>query len=202
MIEIEKKVSLSDSQIERIKKEAIFLKETKIVDTYYDTKDFLYTLKNIWIRKRDSQFELKVGLKNEKYIIDRYREIVDKKKINEFLNFPIEIDIEENFKNNQISPFFSFVTYRTKYKLEDIFIDLDIAIKDDLKCIVGEFEIIVQDEKEIPIAENKLNDLTKKFDIDPNKRALSKLSYFLKMNNKNHFNNLVKANVIKEEHLY
>lgn len=50
-IEIEKKVRLDPLQIQKIAQKARLVKEIRIQDRYFDTADYHYTTRNMWLRQ-------------------------------------------------------------------------------------------------------------------------------------------------------
>lgn len=198
MIEVEKKFKLENAFFDRIKSEGTFLSQREFMDVYYDTKDWRYTKQNIWLRRRDRSFELKVSVEQESGIIDRYDEITDPVGILRALNLPISSSLPDALKTHQINPFCSFWTDRRKYQLGEFIIDIDRATFDDLTYSVAEIELLVPDEKGIVDAEKKITTLLESEAIDWKARIPGKLSYYLSKKHPKHYAELVKAKVIKE----
>ena len=61
MIEVEKKISISDEELAKIESSGTFLGSEIITDIYFDTPDFRYTTNDIWLRERECHFQLKIG---------------------------------------------------------------------------------------------------------------------------------------------
>ncbi|MDR2781065.1 MAG: hypothetical protein LBB21_01220 [Holosporaceae bacterium] len=77
MIEIEKKLNPSNESIELIKNDAVFVAHKVMNDILYDYEDFSLIKNDIWLRKRNGKFDLKVSK--------------DKDRKNRFLDIPIAI---------------------------------------------------------------------------------------------------------------
>jgi adenylate cyclase class IV len=196
MIEVEKKVILSNEKLNSFLKKAIFLKEIKILDSYFDNENYKYTLDNTWIRKRDDNFEIKVGIKKNNESFNEYQELTKKNEIYEFLEMENDISIEDFLKKNKIFNFLTFETVRKKYKLDEFIIDVDIARYKDKEYKVLEVELLVQNNNEIENARNKIAKLLDSFNINQNEIILGKLIFFLKNYSFEHFKLLKDKKVI------
>jgi len=196
MIEVEKKFRLNKNFRDKIEHEAKFLSKKIFHDVYYDTAQWIYTLQNMWLRKREQVFELKVGVQKERGLIDRYNEITDPMEILKTLNLPITLPIRRALKENQITPFCSFQTDRSKYQLEEFTIDIDTAFFRDLTYSIAEVELLVPSNKNIPEAEAKLIQFLEKEFIDWRVAVPGKLPYFLSQSCPQHYAALFQAKVI------
>lgn len=196
-IEIEKKVLLNENQMDCLRKTSIFLRKEKISDTYFDNDRFELTLSNKWLRQRMNNFELKIGPNSNNPSIDQYKEITDEIEIKKFLNFDVSLPIIKSLKMKNINPFCSFITYREKYKLDEITIDIDVADFGDFKYSVGEFEILVSNKQEIAKAREKIEKKLLDLNIVSDKPILAKLSYYLSKKRPEHYLKLIEAKVIR-----
>jgi len=197
MFEVEKKINLDMHFGNKIRSEGKFLNQKTFQDVYYDTAQWHYTLQNIWLRKREQTFELKVGVHKEQGNIDRYDEITDPVEILKKLNLPTTRPISQVLKENDITPFCSFQTDRSKYQLGEFAIDIDIATCGDLVYSIAEVELLVSSEKDIPKAEEKIVRFLEKESIEWRAIVRAKLSYFLSRNAPAHYAALLEAKVIK-----
>jgi adenylate cyclase class IV len=196
MIEVEKKVILSNEKLNSFLKKAIFLKEIKIIDTYFDNKEYKYTLDNTWIRKRDDNFEIKVGINKSNGSFNEYLELTKKDEIYNFFKINKNISIENFFKKNKICNFLTFETIRKKYKLDEFIIDVDFAKFKDFEYRILEVELLVENKNEIELAKKKISTLLDSFNINQNEIILCKLIYFLKNYSFEHFKLLKDKKVI------
>lgn len=198
-IEVEKKVKLDPHHIEQIEEKGIFVKEVQFKDTYFDRADFYLTTRNIWLRKRDHQFELKVGVKKANGLIDRYEEITDEQKILTHLNLPSNFseNILDTFSDAGIIPFSSFTTQRKSYILGEFSIDIDIANFGDLMYRVAEFELLVSSIDQIKEAEEKIKNILLQMKIDFSIVIPAKLTYYLYHKWQEHYKALIDNRVIQ-----
>ena len=198
MIEVEKKFKLEADFFEKIKREGTFLSQKKFLDAYYDTSQWLYTMQNMWLRKREKNFELKVAVQQESGIIDRYNEITDPIGILKALKLRPSTSLPLVLKENKITAFCSFWTDRRKYQLGEFIIDIDTATFDDLTYCVAEAELLVSHESGIFEAEEKITRFLEQESVDWRKVVQGKLPYFLARRRPEHYSALVNAKVIRE----
>lgn len=167
-IEIEKKFLLKPRFTETlIQKGAILVSEREFSDSYYDFPDYKLCLQNCWLRCRSSIWELKYLEKSPEKpaVVDSYCELNDEQDILHVLsNYAPKIfknieNMSEFVAAFDLQVFASFATTRTKYHLDGVIVDLDSAC---FGYSIGEIEIIVNSEEEIPNAEKKLETLAKK----------------------------------------
>ncbi|GHU13086.1 hypothetical protein FACS189449_07950 [Alphaproteobacteria bacterium] len=175
MIEVEKKLNPSLETIERINNDAVFVTSKTMNDILYDYEDLSLSKNDIWLRKRNGKFDLKVSrdkdLKNR--FLDIYDEIEDEEKICKALH--IKSIADENFI--EIS---NLITKREKYKLGEFNIDFDFvtSARDDFVYHLMEIELMVEDESEAPAALEKIKRFIAEYDI-PEKSATAKhMQYF------------------------
>lgn len=201
MIEIEKKFIFGEAFLSAVKTKGTFLKKSVIYDVYFDTPDYKLALQNIWLRKRDGKFELKVGLKNpilSTSSSDQYIEIEDEIKIAEKLGLSLEDNLEVALKQAGYSSFCSYKTTREKYILNDVTIDLDEADFGDLVYQVGECEVMVNTNEEIDAAENKIKNFLNEFHIN-SFNIPTKLMFYLYHKNKKHYQALINSGLYSSD---
>lgn len=196
MIEVEKKVLLNKDQLDKLRKQSIFLKKEKISDIYFDNEKCELTLDNKWLRRRMDKFELKIGSNSSSSFVDLYQEITDEKTIREILKLDVSSSLTESLCKKNILPFCSFVTYREKYKLDEINIDIDMADFGEFSYSVGEFEIMVHEKDEVIAASEKLEKKLLDLNIISNVPVQAKLSYYLMKKRPDHYRRLIEAKVI------
>lgn len=198
-IEIEKKVKLDPHHIKQIEEKGIFVKEVQFRDTYFDRADFYLTTQNIWLRQRESQFELKVGVKRANGSIDRYEEITGEEKILTYLNLPSNFseNILDTFSHLGIIPFSSFTTQRRSYILGECSVDIDVANFGDLMYRVGEFELLVSNIDQVRKAEEKIKNILRQMKIDLSVVMPAKLTYYLYHKRQEHYKALIDHRVVQ-----
>ncbi|MFT4261636.1 MAG: CYTH domain-containing protein [Candidatus Woesearchaeota archaeon] len=187
MIEIEKKFVYDEYKIKNLVKDAVFLKDVRILNVYFDDEDNSLFKSDIWLRTRDGNYELKLPLGDNTGEVKSYKELDDLDKIKDAL--PKSLD--------SYKPFLKIETFRTKYKLGEVNIDLDKAIVNGETYFVGEIEIMSSsnDKKSHKV----LDDLMKEYNLEPLK--LGKLTLYLKDYNNELFNELIESGVISKEFL-
>ncbi len=166
MIEVEKKFVLTPEIKQAICAVATFVSKKKFRDVYFDTADHYWLQKDWWLRKRVDQFEFKTKIKNTSGHLNTYREITDFKEIAEVLDlvWDGQTDPEQFLRSHGYQPFIDLTTTREKYKLEHLTIDFDIV---DFGFTVFETEVMVDDPKNIPQAEEDMLACLKKYNISP-----------------------------------
>lgn len=198
MIEVEKKVTLTERDLMLIEQKGTFLGSRIMTDTYFDTPDFRYTTSDIWLRERECRYELKVGIQNLGGTIDRYEEITNERKILEKLGLERkEKDLTKALLHAKIFPFATFQTVRRKYKVGDVNVDLDLAYFDDFIYRVAEIEVIVSTEGQIQSAEQTIEAFIEKMGIDKKAGVRPKLIEYLFQKNPNHYQALVASGVVQ-----
>ena len=156
MIEVEKKFLLNDKQDLTFLQNAKFLEEKKIIDIYYDNASFSLTSKNIWLRSRNGDFELKSSVRADNKILDTYNEITIEKDILKFLSWGKYKDLKTALSENKYQPFCICKTIRKKYKFDDFIIDIDLVDFEDFVFNSLEIELLVENDKDIEMATEKI----------------------------------------------
>ncbi|MBI3335122.1 MAG: CYTH domain-containing protein [Candidatus Portnoybacteria bacterium] len=198
MIEVEKKFILNEQDKERLTKDAKFLNERVFTDIYYDTKIFSLTSNDKWLRSREGVFELKLPLHNGvERLADQYDELGDGQKIRQALNLPPNKNLADDLIKAGYFPFCTCKTTRRKYKRDSFIIDFDIVDFQDFTYNIGEIELMVSDKSEIEGATKKIMDFAKaqNLTVAP---VRGKIIEYLKRVKPNHYQILVKKNVVKD----
>jgi|LakMenEpi03Aug12_release.lakeMendotaPanAssembly.Ray.scaffolds.fasta_scaffold03877_21 adenylate cyclase class IV len=196
-IEIEKKVRLEPHHIQKITQKALFIKESRIQDSYFDTADYRYTVQNIWLRQREGVFELKIGIKKQNGSLDRYEEMTDEKSILKHLGIDIFLDLPTALSQNEFSCFCHFATHRKSYQLGALKIDIDEADFGDLHYRVAEIEVVVSNLDKVQEAEQKIAQFIKEMGIDTSIQVPAKLTYYLYFKKPKHYQILVQNQIIQ-----
>lgn len=196
MIEVEKKVAITDEFLNHVSHYGVYLEEINLHDTYFDTVDYAYTTQNMWLRKRLNAFELKKAVKRNDRTIDRYEEITDHTRILQVLHIQDLGELEASLEQAKIVPFASFKTTRKKYRLHNFNIDIDCADFGDLIYQVAEVECMVESEGEIEQAESNIHSFLSQFGVDPTQKLRGKLIHYLFKTKPHHFAALQQAGVV------
>lgn len=176
MIEIEKKFIPEEGDIERITKDAEFIGEIINDDAYYD-KNFSMTKKDIYIRKRNGKFQMKIGIgrRGLEGVISTYEEIDDEDAIRKKLRIPKKGGLDADLEESGYKPFGSWKTARREYKKGEFTIDVDSV---DYGYEVIEIELLVESIADIDKATNKILDFAKESGLTKSAKT-GKVSQFL-----------------------
>ncbi|MDP3784777.1 MAG: CYTH domain-containing protein [bacterium] len=198
MIEVEKKFILSKEDEARLTEEAEFLGEKTMEDAYYDTADYTLTSQDIWLRERDRRWELKLPLhKGAERLGDQYRELTDENEIREYLKIPPKKTLAQDLEDAGYMPFCVFKTVRRKYKKMPFVIDLDAVDFGDFSYALGEVELLINDHDDMNEAMEKIMEFGRKNGLEIT-HVRGKVIEYLKRVKPEHYQTLVKANVVKD----
>ena len=158
MIEVEVKIPIDTKGPEALIATADFIGEHNISDTYYDTKDFSLTTKDIWLRRRNIAFELKLPvhtkeLKNRE--ADQYHELTTETDIRRELQLSPRASLSEDLQTVGYQPFASFTTIRQAYKKDQFNIVID---RTDFGYVIAEVELLVNNQKQVLKAQQRIVD--------------------------------------------
>ena len=190
MIEVEKKLALALEHLEEIQSKGQLLEEVTYSDTYYDMSDFCLTTGNVWLRERNGRFQLKI-----KGRIGSSEEVQDDNEILRQLGLESEQPILATLEQAEITPFCKLTTQRRKFLLDEIPIHIDQVDFGDQTYSVAEINITVEKKKDATSITKKINQLLKRWNIDADTNAPSKISVYLHRKNPSHFEALLKAGV-------
>ncbi|CAG8443373.1 11451_t:CDS:1 [Ambispora leptoticha] len=189
------------------------LLDQKFTDVYYDDKERNYplTTNDIWLRQRDEIWECKCPM-NPAASMDIYLELVKLPDIAEFIrqklgrgeSIPVLPDEAIQFKNHllqqhNLSAFCTITTTRRKYLVDDQFtLVLDHA---DFGHSVGELEITVSKESEIPQAELKVAQFMNKHKwfFETKGVVFGKLSAYISKFNRHQWECMERSGILKQK---
>ena len=195
MIEIEKNFDLRDGEKEKLIDGAVFLVGKQFTDVYYDNRDLEPSLKDYWLRTRDSKWELKVPLnpdKEENRKTDQYRELETEREIIEALGFSFE-SLSDELKQKGFEPLATITTKRESYERDGFHIDFDEA---DFGYSTCEIEYMIEDASQISLAENKIITFAEILGLS-NAKGKGKLTVYLERFKKGEYIKLVDAGIIR-----
>jgi len=196
MIEVEKKFTLSEAEIEKLTQGAEFVGEKIFTDTYFDSPDYKLTTRDKWLRLRGDRFELKLPMNEGKGASDRkldqYEELDSDDEIRRVLGLKQQGTLREDLEVCGYKSFASFTTTRRKFKSGEFVIDLDVM---DFGYSIGEIELMVSDESEMEQALDRILAFANKqgLVIAP---VRAKVIEFINRNNADHYEALKKAGVL------
>jgi len=200
MIEIEKKLRYTPENEKQLAAAAQFIGEKKIHDIYYDTVDYALTTKDWWLRRRDHGWELKTVIVSGNFSrreIDSYHELEDDESIRKALNLPHRGTLQDDLESAGYHPFADFVTTRRKYRLDEFTIDLDQVDFGDFSCRVGEVELKIERTEDMAQAQSRIVNVANRFGFQMG-NTLGKVVQYIKARRPEHFQALVRADVVDE----
>jgi predicted adenylyl cyclase CyaB len=188
MIEVEKKFVLNGAAKDRLTQGAAFVGEKTFTDVYYDTPDYRLGVKDWWLRRRDNAWELKVSLDTDRNrAADQYHEIVDEDGIKKALEISPSGALADLLADTGYAPFAELRTTRRKYTAEDFTIDLDeVTSSDGFTDRLGEIEIMVEKEDDIPVAIERIIAFAKRRGVET-PREHGKVLQYLKEKKPDHY---------------
>ncbi|XP_067883327.1 LOW QUALITY PROTEIN: thiamine-triphosphatase [Heterodontus francisci] len=173
-----------------------------IEDRYYDTGDHLLTSADLWLRRRDGHWQLKspaAGSRGRTGIATQYRETESESEIVSF-SAPCPPAASGLMVNQLVGvapllqEFAVIVTERRVYELAGgLRVDLDWA---DFGHSLGEIEVMVDSEEEIPAALAKIQDLARKLELEDGERQPGKMHAYLQRYRPCHLQRLLEAHVL------
>jgi thiamine-triphosphatase len=196
MFEVEKKVAVSETVLKGIEQQGTFLGTKMITDTYFDTEDHRFTTNDIWLRERNCQFELKIGIRGMRGSIDHYEEIKSEREILKKLGLETARDLQKALAKAQIYPYATLQTIRRKYQIGQFCIDLDLAYFDDFIYRIAEIELLVSDQTKISQAEEDLEKFVEEMGFNNTAPIQAKLIAYLYEKQRGHYDALVEAGIV------
>lgn len=195
MIEVEKKFSLTPEQEKTLIYGAEFLGEKVNIDLGYDDEDFSLTTKDIWLRKRNGKFELKIPMNAvlESRVSDQYEEIEGENAILKYFGSR-STSLEDFLVEKKYQPLFTIVTTRRMYKKGGFNVDLDQM---DFGYNVAEIERMVEKKEDISKATDEIIQFAKDHGINTTQNIYGKAIEYFRRNSPKHFQALVKAKIVK-----
>jgi len=194
MIEVEKKFILTKDQEEKLTEGADFLGENVNIDLGYDDADFSLTTKDIWLRRRNGKFELKIPLNatRESRISDQYEEIDDEDAILKYFGAK-NASLEDFLQEKKYQSLFTIVTTRRKYKKGGFNIDLDQM---DFGYNVAEIEKMIENKEDIQKTTNEIILFAKDHGINTTQNIYGKAIEYFRRHSPKHFQALVTAKIV------
>lgn len=171
MIEVEKKFQPTEEHLASLLQSADFRGEIVNHDIYYDYSDYRLLKNRVRLRSRNGKFELKIGKS-----AGVAEEIENDREIAAYFGITTNV---HDFVTTELHPIIDYKTNRKKYLKEGFSIDVD---KLDFGFNVCEIELLVENEKEIKDAEEKIIHFAARFNCEVQKN-LSKRKEYLRLFN-------------------
>lgn len=169
MIEVEKKFRHTQEQLKAMLEGAEFLGEKILEDFYYDYPDYRLFKNYVYFRKRNGNFELKIGDDEIAGVSD---EIENEKDIK--LYFKTEKSLPDFIAAN-LKPTIHYTTTRKKYKKGEFSIDID-SLDFGYECI--EIELLVSSKLEVVEAKKKILEFAEGYKIETKDVPSKRREYF------------------------
>lgn len=152
LIEVESKFQTDRSNLSRLLSEAERVKAEEITDEFADTKDFDLVRNKLRLRRRNGEWQLKIGMRNNLTAdgIKSYQEVEGDNVVNEALLKLVGKNL------NEMEVFAVIEKFREKYSVMGFGIDLDRANYRLSEYQVNEIELMVESEAEKALAEERI----------------------------------------------
>jgi len=198
MIKVEKKFILTAKDIEKVLEISQFVDERLFRDIYYDTDDYFLSQKDIWLRSREENFELKVpvysGLQRK---IDQYEFVIEDGKILQKLGIVRVHGIKKDLEVAGYIHFCDLKTTRKKYLCGEFSIDLDFVECEDFTYNIAEIGLTIMDESLVKQAVEKILEFSKSLGLK-DVYVNGKVREYLKQKRPDHYKVLLNSGMIKE----
>ncbi|EKD46847.1 MAG: thiamine triphosphatase [uncultured bacterium] len=197
MIEVEKKFILSEKDIARLVEGAEFLSDHVFTDTYYDTEDLALGKNDMWLRSRNGRFDLKIPKHADGgEMSQQYQEIEGEEKIRQIFDLVQRGDFLQDISKYGYVELCNLKTTRKKYRKENFIIDLDIVEAEGFNYTIGEIELMVENETEMPSAIKAIEEFAEGRGLE-SKPVNGKVREYLKRKKPEKYQALVDVGVMK-----
>ncbi len=169
MIEVEKKFRPTQEQLTALLEDAEFIGEKILEDVYYDYPDYRLFKKEIRLRERNGNYELKIG---DDEVAGIAEEIEGEEDIKSYLK--IAVPLKDFIKDNLIK-IIEYTTKRIKYKKDKFAIDVD-DLSFGFKCV--EIELMVSDVADTNEAHQKIISFVQHYGFEINDVPSKREEYF------------------------
>ncbi|XP_073687287.1 thiamine-triphosphatase isoform X3 [Garra rufa] len=168
-------------------------------DQYFDSPDFILTLKDFWLRCREGLWELKCPAvsgttpdNDTETLCTRYREITSFPLIQSEVGRIIKEHTAEGSESNS-----SQKTERCSYMLERetgaVRVDLDQA---DFGYCVGEIEVLVPEGGDMNAALQRITSIAEELGLSCEKKVKGKMDVYLQRYRPEHYAKLLSAHIL------
>ncbi|XP_073687286.1 thiamine-triphosphatase isoform X2 [Garra rufa] len=170
-------------------------------DQYFDSPDFILTLKDFWLRCREGLWELKCPAvsgttpdNDTETLCTRYREITSFPLIQSEVGRIIKEHTAEGSESNSSQ---KFKTERCSYMLERetgaVRVDLDQA---DFGYCVGEIEVLVPEGGDMNAALQRITSIAEELGLSCEKKVKGKMDVYLQRYRPEHYAKLLSAHIL------
>lgn len=209
-IEVECKFRYNQDTKLVIQKAGHKLSEKRFTDEYFDLiPQYALSTKDIWLRKRDSTWEIKIPAQNtgKRNGIDSYQELYGEDKIQNFLSSQkLDIKSDSPFpKNFGLSTFAVINTHRESYLVEKQFENITAKVQVDFDDVdgylIGECELMLKSSNQIDLTNAKkiLQEFCKDFSLQTHPPVPGKVLNYISNNSPEHYKMLEKAGLLAQK---
>ncbi|KAK6185519.1 hypothetical protein SNE40_007733 [Patella caerulea] len=172
-VEIERKFSIGPDTEAKLKNSGAKLKSEKsFTDVYWDNEDYLLTLSDCWLRRRDSYWQMKIPVHSDPIfdVNTKYQELTKEKDIINFIANKLTLNLGKRsnlsylLEKAKLIDFATINTVRKSYILDGCQVDLDST---NHGFQVGEIEVVAPSSSEIPSALRTIDKVAKKLGLSP-----------------------------------
>ena len=154
MYEVEKTISFNDEFLQKLAGLGKLQSEKIFTDSYWDTRDYQLIKKSFWLRERDGKWELKIYASDGNGM-GMSEEITDSLRITELLDLPAG-DVRSGLEKGGYRPFCELSSTRKRYSVNGMSVDLDSVKGESFDYQIGEVEMEVARQDEMPQAAAKI----------------------------------------------
>jgi adenylate cyclase class IV len=144
MIEVESKFTISAEKLAELLKQAEKISEQKIFDQYFDCGLFSLMRKDIWLRRRQGIWEIKIPPNRE----SRQSEVKSYLESQDLDLIEKTVMTCSGLSLSQVKCYAEINKFRQKYRLEEFTLDLDLADYGSSQYQVNEIELMAKNELE------------------------------------------------------
>ncbi|MBD3250896.1 CYTH domain-containing protein [Candidatus Uhrbacteria bacterium] len=192
MIEVEKKFMLSPEQQQRLLKGAEYLNQKTQHDIYYDTPDYLLTMQDKWLRKRNDHWELKHPVRTCEPSGKKrthYKEFETDEEIIQAMDLDPDSPLTDQLMAAGYVPIAEYTTIRKTYKRDPYTIVIDAT---DFDYDIAEVEILAQDPEDSIRKFQQLREFAEELGLSM-ERQNGKLLEYLYRNNRQLYDDYLTA---------
>jgi len=175
-LEVEQKFSVPDNY-RRVMETAgaELVSEKTLSDIYLDTEDLALLRQDVWLRRRGTLWEVKIGggARRNTGGMTQYREVEGKDKVQEEVARFTSVDLDKMIEMVRV------VSVRESWVFEELSVVIDRMVDDGWS--VGEVEIVVNSQEEVDGARKKVQETANMLGFTPQKDG--KVDHCLRLQN-------------------
>ncbi len=194
MIEVEQKFRLDAEQEQKLVEGAVLDHEKINIDIYYDSEDLTLGKRDVWLRQRNGQWELKIGRRGYREgLATTYEELEDDTSIAEWFGFPGD-NLTDEIRAAGYRPFVRIEKARRSYLRDGFRLDLDHC---DFDYAVAEIELLIESADQQQEANDRIARFAASIGLDASP-VRGKVVEYLHRYKPDHYRALQEAGVLDE----